>query len=233
MPDLETFTWLLLGFLLGARHALDADHLAAVATLVSTRPNLRASGLVGMSWGIGHTATLLAVGLVVLFLGLTIPTRIGQAFEFLVGMMLVTLGVWLASAIVRGRWHVHRHEHEGTTHLHLHSHQDHGGHGHTHWLALSGKPVLVGMVHGLAGSAAVMLVVVSATRSIVEAILYILVFGAGSILGMALLGVLIALPLAYSASIGRRCLVTLQGVSSLVSVGLGLAMMLGVSRGVP
>jgi hypothetical protein len=167
----------------------------------------------------------------VLLLRPTIPTRIEQAFELLVGMMLVALGVSLASSIVRGRWHVHRHEHEGTTHMHLHSHQAHGGHQHAHWLGLSGKSILVGMVHGLAGSAAVLLVVVSATHSIVEAVLYILVFGVGSIVGMALLGVLIALPLAYSASVGRLCLLTLQGVSSLVSVGLGLAMMLAVSRG--
>jgi High-affinity nickel-transport protein len=231
MPDIQFFTVLGLGFVLGARHALDADHIAAVSTILSQRPSLQASGLVGFSWGFGHTVVLLLVGLAVILMKISIPARLAMACELVVGMMLVGLGSSLAWTLYRERWHVHAHRHDGGTHLHLHSHRVHTGHGHEHWLRVSLRPFLVGMVHGLAGSAALMFMVLSTVRTVWEAIAYILVFGIGSIVGMMLLGVLISLPLVLSASLGQRAQLAVQGLASLGSVGLGFVMIIRIALG--
>ena len=220
MPDAQVITVLTLGFVLGARHALDADHVVAVSTILSRRPDLRASGFIGFCWGFGHTAVLLLVGLVVITLKITIPEAVAQILEFGVGLMLVMLGAALAMTIVREGWH-----------LHLHSHQRRSDHTHGHWLRRSLQPLLVGMVHGLAGSAALMLMVLSTVSTLWEGVAYILVFGVGSILGMMLLGLVISLPLVFSASFGRRAQMTMQGLASLGSIGLGLAMMSRIGLG--
>lgn len=225
MPDAQVISLLGMGFLLGARHALDADHVAAVATILSKRPSFRASGFIGFCWGSGHTLVLLLVGLAVIALKITIPERLASAFEFLVGVMLVGLGVSLAVTIARERWHVHPHEHEGATHLHLHSHDRRGDHGHPHYLDGSLKSFLVGMVHGLAGSAALAMMVLSTVQTIWQGVAYILVFGIGSILGMILLGTVISFPLIFSASFGRQAQAVVQGLASLGSIGLGLFIM--------
>jgi ABC-type nickel/cobalt efflux system permease component RcnA len=231
MPDIEFLTVLSLGFLLGARHALDADHVAAVSTLLSRHPNLHTSGLIGFSWGLGHTVVLLLVGIIVILLKITIPEPLARACEFGVGVMLVALGGSLAWTLYRERWHVHPHRHDESTHMHLHSHRLHADHGHDHWLKLSLRPFLVGMAHGLAGSAALTLAVLSAIRTLWEGIAYIVVFGIGSIIGMTLLGFLISLPLILSASVGRRTQRAIQAVASVGSIGLGLAMMVRTGLG--
>jgi high-affinity nickel permease len=231
MLDSQLITILGLGFLLGARHALDADHVAAVSTILSERPDFKTSGLIGFSWGFGHTAMLLAVGLVMLVLKVTIPAPVTHAFEFGVGLMLVLLGGSLAVTLVRDRWHVHTHRHGDETHAHLHSHHLHAEHSHRHWLQVSVKPFMVGMVHGLAGSAALTLMALSAVRTVPEGIFYILVFGAGSIAGMMVIGTAVSLPLVCSASFGRRAQTTVQGLASLGSIGLGLAMMMRIGLG--
>lgn len=221
-----------IGFLLGARHALDADHVAAVTTILSTRPTFRASGFIGFCWGVGHTLVLLAVGLAVLALKVPISEHVAAALEFFVGLMLVGLGGSLAVTLVRERWHLHAHDHDGTRHLHVHSHRVGEDHRHEHWLRGSLRPFLVGTVHGLAGSAALALMVLSTVRTVWEGGLYLLVFGVGSMLGMMILGVIITLPVVLSASIGRQAQGLVQGLASLGSIGLGLWMMIqiGLSR---
>ena len=227
LPDAQIMSVLGMGFLLGARHALDADHVAAVATILSKRPSFRASGFIGFCWGSGHTLVLLLVGLAVLALKITIPERLASAFEFLAGLMLVGLGVSLAATIARERWHWHAHEHEGATHLHLHSHDRRADHEHQHWLGGSVKSFLVGMVHGLAGSAALAVMALSTVRTVWQGVAYILVFGLGSILGMILLGFVISFPLIFSASFGRQTQAGVQGLASLGSIGLGLTIIAG------
>lgn len=231
MLDMQLITVLGLGFLLGARHALDADHLAAVSTMLSVRPSLRASSVIGLSWGVGHAAVLLAVGLAVLLLKVTVPEGAARALEFAVGVMLLVLGGALAWTLVRERWHWHLHRHDGAAHLHLHSHRLRADHAHGHWLRVSLKPFAVGMVHGLAGSAAVLLVVLSAVRSPWVGVAYILAFGVGSIVGMVLLGLAISLPLVLTGSFGRSAQMAVQGLASLASLGLGLAMMIRTGLG--
>jgi ABC-type nickel/cobalt efflux system permease component RcnA len=231
MPDSEFLTVLGLGFLLGARHALDADHLAAVSTMIARRPEPRRSGLIGLWWGSGHTVVLLAVGIIVIALKVTIPDPVAQAFEFGIGAILIWLGTSLALMIWRERWHLHVHRHGEGAHAHLHSHQAAPDHEHEHWTQRSIRPFLVGMAHGLAGSAALTLMVLSTVRTVWEGVAYISVFGVGSIVAMAGLGVLLSLPLTVSASFGRFVPAVLQGCASVVSIGLGLTMMVRIALG--
>lgn len=193
--DSALLTTLLLGFTLGIEHALDADHVVAVSTIVSqNRHPLRAT-LVGVFWGIGHTTTLFLVGLAVIFFKLTIPDPVALSAEFLVGIVLVALGaqvIWRSRA---GKIHLHVHDHDGgmPAHPHIHSHEDDAR---RHRLPHNHKSLLIGMVHGLAGSAALMLLVLGTVRSPLKGAAFILVFGAGSIIGMMLISSLISLPFA-------------------------------------
>ena len=222
MFDADFLAILGLGFLLGARHALDADHIAAVSTLLSTRPSLHTSGFIGLCWGLGHTFTLLMVGLAVIFLKVAIPLPVAQMLEVGVGVMLVVLGGSLAWTIYRDRWHLHTHEHDGAHHVHLHRHQEQDDHHHPHWMRLSVRPLCIGMVHGLAGSAALLLIVLSTVQTLGQGILYITVFGIGSIIGMVLIGLLVSIPLVLSATYGGRVQTLMQGLASVGSVALGI-----------
>ncbi len=224
MLDGQHLTVLGLGFLFGVRHALDADHVAAVAAMISHRPDFRASGFIGLCWGIGHTLILLVVVLAVVGFKISIPQSLTDLLEAGVGGMLLLLGGSLLWRMLNERWHLHAHDHDGKTHLHLHSHLRGPDHAHYHWLRLSLKPLAVGMAHGLAGSAALGLLLVSANQSLWEGFGYILVFGLGTILGMSLLGLAMSVPLVWSVSLGRRALVALQGLASVGSISLGLLM---------
>ena len=225
MLEANLLTFLGVGFVLGLRHALDADHLAAVSTVLAERPSMRASGLVGLWWGLGHTLTLMLVGAVVLVSGVQIPEPLAVLAECGVGALLVFLGGTLAFKLYRERWHVHSHLHDGEPHVHLHSHQRQDDHVHAHWTARSLRPLLIGMAHGIAGSAALMLVILSNTSGIGQGLLYIAVFGIGSILGMIAIGLTLSLPVMWSLAAGRRAFVAVQGMASLGSVGLGLWML--------
>lgn len=231
MLDTEFLTILGLGLVLGLRHALDTDHLAAVSTMLAQRPSLRASGMIGLSWGLGHTVVLFLAGAVVLVLRVSIPESVALAAEFGVGMMLVCLGGMLAIRLVRERWHVHAHDHDGAQHVHLHSHALVEDHGHGHWWRESIRPFCVGMVHGLAGSAALLLIVLSSARSVSEGLTYIAVFGFGSIIGMVLVGIVVSLPVLWSLNLGRPAFLALQSLASLGSVAVGLTMMYHIGFG--
>ena len=204
MPnEFPIWATLALGFVLGLRHALDADHLAAVSTFASEERNLLRSSLIGVYWGAGHTAALVAFGSLIMALRLAVTPRLTQFLEFAVGCMLVILGANVlrklgkASAI-----HAHTHEHDPAErgHSHLHVHLGDAGHVHEHRvIRLGGQPFVVGIVHGLAGTAAVLLVVVGAIPSVLLALGTILIFGAGSIGGMMAMSLLMSLPLALAA----------------------------------
>ena len=177
MVESSYVTILMCGFVLGLRHALDTDHIAAVSTVLAQRPSWHASSLVGLSWGLGHTVVLLLVGALVLVLRVPIPEPIAMAAEFAVGVMLVVLGGLLGIKLVKEQWHMHQHDHDGTKHVHLHSHAQSPGHGHPHWWRESVRPLCIGMAHGLAGSAALLLLVVASSHSVMEGLVYIAVFG--------------------------------------------------------
>ena len=222
MSDFQLLTMLGLGFLLGLRHALDADHVAAVSAVVARSSSIWRSGAVGICWGLGHTLILMIVGVVVVAFKVAIPEHLALWFEFGVGVMLVLLGGSLARTVYLEEWHWHSHEHGGSRHRHLHHHQTSAGHDHPHWLEGSLQPFFVGMAHGLAGSAALLLLVVSAVQTTVQALTYIAMFGVGSILGMMLVGVLISMPLLYAENLGPVARMSARGLVSVVSIMVGL-----------
>jgi High-affinity nickel-transport protein len=228
---------LLLGFLLGMRHALEADHLAAVATLATTSASLTNTVRQGVAWGAGHTLTLLLFGGFVILLGKEIPQSAAQSLEGIVGGMLILLGGHTLFRLGRDRVHMHRHRHtDGTDHFHAHSHgQDRrlrpaDRHEHGHARRLPTRAVIVGMVHGLAGTAALVLLSVQAIQS-AWAIVYIGLFGCGSILGMALLSAVIAMPLRLSARYLDRAHAVFTGVIGLSTALLGVLMIYRIGVG--
>jgi sulfite exporter TauE/SafE len=218
--------WILsLGFLLGLKHAVEADHLAAVSTIVTERKSLLSSAIVGGLWGLGHTISLVAAGVLVLLLNFQISERTERFLEFCVGVMLFLLGLNVLRKILQGGGlHFHTHEHGKSVHAHPHLHEagkpeEAASH---HAFSFQPRAVLIGMVHGLAGSAALMLIVIPTIESRVMGLVYILVFGAGSIGGMMLMSFLVGLPFQITALRFNRFNVLLQSVAGLISIGLGL-----------
>jgi ABC-type nickel/cobalt efflux system permease component RcnA len=220
------WTTLALGFVLGLRHALDADHLAAVSTFVTEERSLLRASLIGVSWGMGHTAALLVFGLGVAAFRLALTPRFSEWLEFLVGCMLVLLGGNVLYKLAKGRaLHAHAHAHDGGPHTHLHMHVGEAGHDHPHQhrtLRLGGRPFIVGVVHGLAGTAALMMLVVSAIPSLLLAAGYIVIFGVGSIGGMTVMSLVMSVPLALAAR--RLALMErlIRLAAGLFSLGFGL-----------
>lgn len=238
-------TILAIGFFLGMRHATDPDHVIAVSTIISREPSIGKAGWIGALWGFGHTLTILLVGAAIILFNVAIPTRIGLSMEFAVGLMLILLGIlnltgvtrWLSERFspahpkVTGE-HVHVHEHGARLHYHWHSHQPAAEH-HGEALATPGwprgplarlglfhslRPLFVGIVHGLAGSAAVALLVLTTIRDPRWGVFYLLVFGVGTIAGMMLITVALALPFSFAGTRFawlNRGLVTASGVLSL------------------
>ena len=199
---------LALGFLLGLRHAMEADHLAAISTIVTKRRSLLSSSLVGALWGLGHTLALLIAGVGVLLLRYQMTDRMAHVFELCVGIMLVVLGADVLRTLVR-RGARHTHEHTAVV---PHSHTD-------GWLV--SRPLLVGMVHGLAGSAPLLLLTLTVMSSPLAAFSYIAVFGVGSMMGMTIMSLLVGVPARLTMQFARTNL-ALRGLSGLFSVGLGV-----------
>lgn len=219
-PQLSTFSVLAIGFVLGLQHATEADHLAAVSTIVSEKKNLFTASLVGGLWGIGHTISLFAVGLLVILLKVEISTSLEAKLEACVGAMLVLLGMNALHKLFRAsKVHVHSHEHDGHKHVHIHAHGA-GSKEESHH-RLSPRSIFIGMVHGLAGSAALMLLVVPTIPSQSIALLYILIFGIGSIGGMMAMSFLIGLPFHFTA--GRFDILNrgIRLIAGVFSLGLG------------
>jgi ABC-type nickel/cobalt efflux system permease component RcnA len=213
-----------LGFVLGLKHALDPDHMVAVSTIVTESKSLRKSSLVGAFWGLGHTASLLCAGIVVIALKVQIPDRVALWMEFAVALMLIFLGVKTMMKSFRGwKLHRHRHTHDGTTHTHLHLH---GGeehvHQHRHWIGIGARPFLVGLVHGMAGSAALTILVLATIPSAVAGLIYIAVFGLGSVGGMLVMSSLISLPFVFTRKRFNALSEVLHVTVGLLSVSFGL-----------
>jgi len=188
---------MILALLWGAKHALDADHLAAVSTMVTERRSLFRSSVIGALWGLGHTLSLLVGGVLVIILRFKIDQRTSEVLELCVGVMLIFLGINAFRRLAQGGTiHAHVHEHDGYWHTHPHvHHKDHRDEAHRHhgWQPKV-RPLLVGMAHGMAGSAALTMLVVGSIASPLAGFLYIAVFGIGSMIGMIIISSLMALP---------------------------------------
>ena len=186
---------LMLGFLLGLRHATDPDHVIAVSAIVSREKKWSAASWVGALWGLGHTATLLLVGGSIILFRVVIPPRLGLAFELLVAVTLIVLGALNLAGFVK-------HSHAQT----------------------AARPLLVGLVHGLAGSAAIALLVVAAVRDVTAAVAYLVVFSLGTIVGMTLMTSAIAVPFAATAHRAERSNRWMAQATGVMSVLFGLFM---------
>ncbi len=225
---------LFLGFFIGMHHALEADHVAAVASISSGERSVRRIVKHGVVWGMGHTLTLLVFGGGAVLLGAAMPETLAQGLETAVGFMLIFLGghVLLRLARERVHFHIHRH-HDGVTHLHVHSHlgeqrrHDRDHHEHEHPGRLPLRTLLIGMMHGMAGSAALLVLTAASVGSAPLGLLYVALFGAGSIIGMAALSAAIAVPLAYTAKTLTWGNWTLQGMVGLGTVILGSVVAVG------
>ena len=256
---LNIASFLFLGFLLGMRHATDADHVVAIATIVSRERSVAGPALVGAAWGVGHTVTVMAVGAAIIVFGVVIPPRLGMSMEFAVGIMLVLLGVLTLTGVGRADDVTHAHAgvlgvRERDVHDHLHAHGDYlhrhphghgrGAHGHTeeqtplarldriglsrialyHWL----RPFVVGLVHGLAGSAAVALMILSIITEPVAALGYLLLFGLGTVVGMMLITLILSAPFAFTAVNLPKFNWRLRVASGLVSFCFGVVLIYGI-----
>ena len=206
LAELGLLAALVLGILLGSKHSLDPDHVVAVSTIVSEYKNPLRSFWVGISWGLGHTTTLLIIGIVIIALRLTIPERMALLFEFAVGVMLVGLGIQVIYSFRKKKVHQHAHGHEEEAHHHFHSHSkspEHvPEHHNTHGIGkpfLRRKSYVIGLVHGVAGSAALALLVLASIESPIAGLVYIMLFGLGSVLSMGIMTVVIGLPFVISA----------------------------------
>lgn len=225
-----------LGFVLGLKHATEADHLVAVSTIVSEHRSVWRSAAVGGLWGLGHTASLLAAGVVLIALRVTIPEGVRVGLELAVALMIVLLGTRILYLVLRRRRdvHVHAHEHGGRTHSHLHFHGTRDAHAaadahavsHAWHRGLWGwRPVAVGAMHGLAGSAALTLFILAEVMrggSKLLGFAYLLVFGAGSIGGMLLMSTLVGLPFVLTAQRFRRVDTPVRLLAGAASVAFGL-----------
>jgi hypothetical protein len=228
---------LTLSFVLGLRHALEVDHLAAVVAIASARRGIWSSSIVGALWGLGHTAALLLVAGAVIAFGVHIPPRVASLLELAVALMLIGLGVHLLWSLAVGgvvHWHVHAHGSRVHAHPHIHPH---GSAPHTadphHVVHEWRRPMIVGLLHGAAGSAALMVVVLASVPSPALVLLYVAVFGIGSIAGMVSMSALVGMPFAFAAERFVRITAALRAGAALasVAVGLGLAWQIGVERG--
>jgi len=256
---LNVVSFLFLGFILGMRHATDADHVVAIATIVSRERSMAGSALIGAAWGVGHTITVMAVGTAIIVFGVVIPPRLGMSMEFAVGVMLVVLGVLTLTGMGRVACaaygharlpggqerdlHDHLHTHGDYVHRHQHGHGP-GAHGHAEehtplgrldrsglgrisfysWL----RPFVVGLVHGLAGSAAVALMILSIIREPVAALGYLLLFGLGTIVGMMLITLILSAPFAFTAVNLPKFNWRLRVASGLVSCSFGVVLIYGI-----
>lgn len=236
----ETFALLGLGLVFGLKHALEVDHVVAVSAIVSEHRKVWRSALVGGLWGVGHTVSLFIVGVLVLIFRVAIPSPVANWLEFGVALMIIALGVLALARVSRRRSdvHLHRHVHDGHSHVHIHFHEPETQHAgeqigptrpesssssHSHAIARLGlKPLLVGAMHGLAGSAALTLLLLTQVKSIFFGLLYLVIFGVGSTLGMLLMSGLIGLPFALSGRRLSNLNYGMQTTAGGVSVAFGL-----------
>jgi ABC-type nickel/cobalt efflux system permease component RcnA len=236
-----------LGFFLGMRHATDPDHVIAVTTIVARQKSASGAATIGAAWGLGHTLTIIVVGGGITLFGWVIPPRIGLSMEFLVGVMLILLGIMNLTGVMRGvrpsrllggakHQHTHPHSHGDYVHTHPHAHKPEA---HPHkpeqtplsWLDRHlgriaayqlVRPLVVGIVHGLAGSAAIALLVLTTIRNPAWALWYLLVFGLGTILGMMLMTAAIILPFTRTDHRLMRLGGGLRIASGVISLAFGL-----------
>jgi high-affinity nickel permease len=234
-----------MGLILGIKHAMDADHVVAVTNIVTEQRSVLRSARVGLLWGLGHSAALLVAGLFLILLQVTIPEAVAPFFEFLVALMIIFLGTRLIYHVLSKREdvHVHTHAHGGQIHSHLHFHGSSSQHKpyissdhQSHEISSIGlKPLLVGLIHGLAGSAGLTLLVIPGLHTEQSAwidLVYLVTFGFGSIAGMLMMSTIISIPIVLASGYFTRLHTNTQIVAGLVSVIFGIYYMLKAANSI-
>jgi hypothetical protein len=216
-----------LGFLLGMQHALEANHIAAVSSIAARRSHVADIVKHGLTWGLGHTLTLFVFAGAAILLGRAIPETVARPMETAVGLMLIGLGAHVLWRLWRDHVHVHRHGHgDGTVHFDAHSHAGetapHARSAHAHDHGFRWRTLLVGLMHGMAGSAALLVLAVSQASSSAVGLGYVALFGIGSMIGMGALSTLIAVPLVISARWLTWANRGLQGAVGLATIAIGI-----------
>jgi cytochrome c biogenesis protein CcdA len=216
-----------LGFLLGMQHALEADHIAAVSSIAARRTHVGDIVKHGLTWGLGHTLTLFVFAGAAILLGHAIPEHLARPLETAVGIMLIGLGAHVLWRLWRDRVHFHTHGHgDGTVHIHAHSHAGetmaHARAPHSHAHGFRWRTLLVGLMHGMAGSAALLVLAVSQASSAAAGLGYVALFGIGSMIGMGALSTVIAVPITLSARWLTRVNSGLQGMVGVVTIAIGV-----------
>ena len=214
-----------LGLLLGFRHAFEPDHLAAVSTLATRQGRLLDACRLGLAWALGHTASVGVVVAVIMLFGLHLPDRLWPATDFLVALLLIGLGGSVILRYARGRWHLHVHTHrDGAPHLHLHSHARGATHGHQHPRGDARRSLGFGLLHGLAGSAAIIVLLVAAAPTRAAQLAYFVAFACGTMIGMLLVSFSLAGLVRLASGRGARWATVLHLGSAAASVVVGLVL---------
>jgi hypothetical protein len=221
------FGILALGFLLGMQHALEADHIAAMSSIAARRTQVGDIVKHGLTWGLGHTLTLFAFAGAAILLGRAVPEHLARPLETAVGIMLLGLGAHVLWRLWRDRVHFHKHRHDdGTVHIHAHSHAcetvAHARAAHAHAHGFRWRTLLVGLMHGMAGSAALLVLAVSQASSPVAGLGYVALFGIGSTIGMGALSTVIAVPLVVSARWLTSANSGLQATVGIITMAIGV-----------
>ncbi len=220
---------LFLGFVIGLQHALEADHVAAVSSLVCGKSGATRIARHGAIWGLGHTLVLVVFGGGVLFLKMTIDDGFANGLEFGVGVMLVALGGNVLYRLWRQKIHFHAHRHSnGNLHIHAHSHRhdpdphDLSPHAHEHRKTAWARTFLVGLMHGMAGTAALVVLTATTFEAPGLGFVFIAVFGVGSIIGMVALSAVIAVPISLTARSLTRVNTGIQAAVGLATIAIGV-----------
>jgi sulfite exporter TauE/SafE len=218
--EINLLSILVIGFILGIKHAIEPDHVIAVSTMVSNTNKLLSSSIIGVFWGIGHTITLFIVGIVFIFMKKEIPSEVALFLEFAVGVMLVYLGI--KSYVFAEKKHIysHKHRHDGIIHKQTNS------------KLLYSKSTFIGLVHGLSGSATMILLTMTSVKDPLQASMYIIFFGLGTVIGMLLCTMLIGIPFALSND-NKKINITLSKFAGIISSMYGVYYMydLGINQG--
>ncbi len=211
-----------LGLLLGFRHAFEPDHLAAVSTLATRQGSLLDACRLGLAWAVGHGVSVGLVVLAIMAGGLHLPPRLWPAADLLVALLLIALGASVMLRYARGRWHLHVHTHDAGPHLHLHSHAHGPAHLHVHPRGDARRSLGFGVLHGLAGSAAILVLLVAAAPTRAAQLAYFLAFAAGTMIGMLLVSLSLAGIVRLASGRGARWATGLHLGSAAASVVVGL-----------
>ncbi|MGH7699772.1 MAG: urease accessory protein [Gemmatimonadales bacterium] len=220
-----------LGLLLGLRHAFEPDHLAAVSTLATRQHRLWDGAALGLAWGAGHSVSVGAVALVVAATGLSLPDSLSAAAELGVAAILVLLGVPVVWRYARGRWHMHAHTHDGDAHLHLHSHAASPSHAHRHARWDRRRSLGLGLAHGLAGSAAIVVLLVASAPTPGQRVAYLAAFATGTIAGMLAVSLALVAVVRTASHRGAHWAAALHVGAAAASVAAGLALSIRTVNG--